>query len=481
MDKLQNGSKMWERYLIPTSLDDALEILKDHQHEARILAGGTDVMREIDAGHCDPRIILDISQIGGRDDIVLENDGLVRIGMNVTHNQFISESRSRNFVVPLAQSCLQIGSPQIRNCGTIAGNIMTASPAADTVPSLIVLDAEVVLCSHERGERVVPVDKFIAGPKKVIAEPDEILTEIRVKSLKENERGCFIKLADRQAMGISIVNIAVRITFDEGHMVRDAVIALGSVAPKVVRASKAESFLIEKELNDDVIALVAQFATREIKPISDIRGSAKYRQMMSEVLTKQALSKVRDRKEMDEWPKDIPSLSLDTDKHVYEPRFAYDGSQPLKCVVNGKDYSLENVRGKSLLQVLRDDLGLTGTKLGCREGICGACTVLLDGKAVMSCLIPAPRAHNQEILTVEGLSANSKLSNIQKAFVEEGAVQCGYCTPGFLMSAYAYIHSSSSASPEAVANALAGNLCRCTGYKKIVTAVEKAFYLEQVG
>jgi aerobic-type carbon monoxide dehydrogenase small subunit (CoxS/CutS family) len=147
----------------------------------------------------------------------------------------------------------------------------------------------------------------------------------------------------------------------------------------------------------------------------------------------------------------------------------------LTLTVNGEPYLLERVPvSRSLLHVLRDDLGLTGTKEGCGEGDCGACTVLLDGKAVNSCLVLAVEAEGKEITTVEGLAKGGKLHPLQQAFVDEGAVQCGFCTPGMLLSAKALLDANPKPTELEIRTSLAGNLCRCTGYVRIVSAVQKA-------
>ena len=146
----------------------------------------------------------------------------------------------------------------------------------------------------------------------------------------------------------------------------------------------------------------------------------------------------------------------------------------IRFAVNGREVSVETDAETRLLDVLREDLHLTGTKEGCGEGECGACTVLLDGLPVNSCLIPAPQVEGREVLTIEGLTQGHRLHPVQAAFVEQGAVQCGFCTPGFVLSAYALLRSNSSPTDEEILTALEGNLCRCTGYGKIVAAVRTA-------
>jgi len=147
----------------------------------------------------------------------------------------------------------------------------------------------------------------------------------------------------------------------------------------------------------------------------------------------------------------------------------------ISFVLNGKKKEMAILPNMTLLELLRDHLGLTGTKKGCEIGECGTCTILLDGKPVYACLVLAPKVDGKEIITIEGIGIESSLHPLQRAFVEKGAVQCGFCIPGMLMSLKALYDESPNANQEDIKRAISGNLCRCTGYQQVVEAAESAF------
>jgi len=471
---------MWKKYINVTNIDQVLKALAEHNKRARIIAGATDLLLELERGvRKDVDVLLDITRVPGLTQIVLDEKNNIHFGPLVTHNHCVASKLIKEHAFPLAQAAWSVGAPQIRNRGTIAGNLITASPANDTITPLMALNASVTLQSV-RGKRIVPLDEFYTGVRKTVMEPDEMMVDIFFPVINNNQKGVFLKLGLRQAQAIAVVNVAIILDLSDS-VVNEARITLGAVAPKIIHAVEAERYLAGKALDDDTVQEAARKSLASATPIDDIRASAVYRREMVRVLTQRGLYAIRDGRERQNFPSNpvllwgkefagdapyLPSLSEHCDE------------KPIITRINGMVYRLDTGHGKSLLEVLRDEAGLIGTKEGCAEGECGACTVFLDGMAVMSCLVPAPRAHGAEIVTIEGLSGIDQLHPVQEAFIHEGAVQCGYCTPGFLMSAAKLLEEIPKPDRAQIRDAITGNLCRCTGYYKIIDAIEKASHVE---
>ena len=477
---------MWHNYYCVTSIDEALSILAEQGAKARLVAGATDLLLEIERGaQKGIETLVDISRIPGLDQIRLDEQGMIHLGALVTHNHCVASKLLNEQALPLVQACWEVGAPQIRIRGTLAGNLITASPANDTIPPLLALGAQVLLRSA-LGERWVPLLDFYTGVRKTVMQPNELLVEIRFPAMQPGQRGAFLKLGLRRAQAISLVNAAVVLTLDKGQVMAAAV-TLGSVAPTVVHARKAEAYLFGKALDGETIEQAAQLSAESARPIDDFRSSADYRKEMVRVCVQRCLQSLMDCQPATTipdrppllWGREVDSerVHVDESGHRSENPSYYTGA-PIVTLINGKQYTFHTGHDKTLLRLLREDAGLTGTKEGCAEGECGACTVFLDGAAVMSCLVPAPRAHGAHIVTVEGLAKDGILHPVQQAFIEAGAVQCGYCTPGFIMSAVKLLEENPHPSHEEVQQAITGNLCRCTGYYDIVTAIERASQME---
>ncbi|MEW5939283.1 MAG: FAD binding domain-containing protein [Chloroflexota bacterium] len=474
---------MWRQYFTVATADEALRLLAEQGERARVVAGATDLILELERGvRKGVDALIDLTRVPGLDRIQLDEDDIVHLGPLVTHNDAAASALLRERAYPLVRAAWEVGAPQIRNRATVAGNLITASPANDTITPLMALGASVTLAST-RGERTIPLGEFYTGVRKTVMQPDELLVDISFPALTDTQRGTFVKLALRRAQAISVVNVAVILdtstTLSAGVRagpVHSAAITLGAVTPIIVHATEAEAWLAGKELTDEVLAEAARLAMEASRPIDDIRASAAYRREMVRVCALRALRNLRDGVERDGMPEnpivlDAKNFNSEFTRSVLNSEFP---KTPIETTVNGKKFTFKSGHNKTLLRLLREEGMLTGAKEGCAEGECGACTVFLDGKAVMSCLVPAPRAHGATITTVEGLGANGKLHPVQDAFVQRGAVQCGYCTPGFLMSGAKLLEERPQPTRSEIEQALTGNLCRCTGYYKIIEAIESA-------
>jgi xanthine dehydrogenase iron-sulfur cluster and FAD-binding subunit A len=345
---------------------------------------------------------------------------------------------------------------------------------------LMALNASVTLQSL-RGSRTVSLKDFYTGVRRTVMQPDEMLVDISFPAMASTAHGTFIKLALRRAQAISIIDVALilDITTTPGAgfptgSIRSAAIALGAVAPTIIRAPEAEAYLVGKLLTDEVLEETARLTMNSCTPIDDIRGSAAYRREMVRVCTLRGLRAVRDENEYAGMPAEPILLWGERGTESARQIAHQSPSGAIETTINGKKHTFNTGHEKTLLRLLREDANLIGTKEGCAEGECGACTVFLDGNAVIACLVPAPRAHGADIVTVEGLAADGHLHPVQEAFVEHGAVQCGYCTPGFLMSSAKLLEEKSDPTRNEIEQAITGNLCRCTGYYKIVQAIESA-------
>lgn len=470
---LRNSNIMWQEYINAASVEEVVNVLGKRKERARIIAGGTDLILELERGiRKGVETLIDVTRIPALDQITIDEDGVIHLGPLVTHNDCAASKLIRKSAYPLARAAWEVGAPQIRNRGTIAGNLITASPANDTITPLMALGASLTLLST-RGKRTVPLIEFYTGVRKSVMQADEMLVDISFPALKKTQRGTFIKLALRRAQAISLVNVAIILDLN-ADTVKSAIITLGAVTPVITHADAAEKFLVKKKLSDKNIAHAAELAVNAAHPIDDVRSSAAFRHEMVKVITARGLKSIRDGTEQEGMPKK-PILLQNQDTAIYGLQTkGSHSSSTIETVINSRNYSFKSGHSKTLLRLLREEGLLIGTKEGCAEGECGACTVFLDGNAVMSCLVPAPRADGAVITTIEGLADGEKLHPIQNAFIDHGAVQCGYCTPGFIMSGAKLLEEKSRPTRNEIEQAITGNLCRCTGYYKIVKAIEDA-------
>jgi len=463
---------MWKAYLSAGTVEEALEALA--KPGTKIVAGATDLLLEIEAGeHPGLETLVDVTRIPDLDQISLDDQGWLHLGPLVTHNRCADSNLVIEHAFALAQACWQVGTPQIRTRGTIAGNLITASPANDSITPLMALGAELTLRSAH-AERRIKLEDFYTGVRMRQLEPEEMLVDIAFPALGVKGRSAFYKLGLRRSHAISLVNAASVLRFEDG-VITSAELTLGAVAPTIVHASEAEEFLVGKELTEEIISAAGELAAGAAHPIDDVRASAGYRKAMARLCAMRSLKPLADGIGRDGHPE--RRVLLEEKGRIRKPPSETIRLEPggwIETTVNGQRYSVQNATGKTLLHLLRDELLLTGTKEGCGEGECGACTVILDGQAVMACLVPAERAHGADIRTVEGIAPDEELHPLQQTFIEQGAVQCGFCTPGFMMSGVMLLEEIEKPTLDEIKTAVSGNLCRCTGYYKILDAIHAA-------
>jgi xanthine dehydrogenase iron-sulfur cluster and FAD-binding subunit A len=476
MHEVQSHRYPIRRHVAPSSLDEAVELLAELGDRARLVAGGTDLLLELQRGvRRGVDTLIDLSGVPGLGTIE-ESDGVFHLGPTVTHADVVAHTGLVDRALPLAQACAEVGSPALRNRATIVGNLVTASPANDTITPLRALGATLTLRSTE-GERVVPLSGFHTGLRTSALRAGELVAGVSFPAMQPTERGLFVKLGLQAAQAISVVHLAVIADFD-GDIVTSARMTIGSVAVTILDLDESAALMVGSTLDDETIRAVARHAASVPTPIDDVRAPAEYRTEEIAVMVARALRTLRDGEHRSQWRRPV-LLATMTDRADSTPHDV-DDATPVTTTVNGDEVSAPGAASKTLLDWLRDDAGpaagtpLTGTKEGCAEGECGACTVYMDGSAVLACLVPAPRAAGASIVTIEGLAADDRLHPLQEAFVATGAVQCGYCIPGFIMAGAKLIDEVSQPTVRDIEVGLSGNLCRCTGYYKIIEAVEQA-------
>jgi carbon-monoxide dehydrogenase medium subunit len=462
--------------LRPSSVEEALRLLAEDSSR-RPLAGGTDILLDLHRGGPGPSVeLIDLTAIDGFDHVEEGEDAFV-LGGGVRHGQVVANPQFIERATPLAQACLEIGSPQLRNRATIAGNLATASPANDSISALLGLEAVVELCRWDGEEvvsRRVAIEDFFTGFRATIMGDDELITSITVPALADGMRGLWVKLGNRRAQAISVIHAAFVLVFD-GDQVRHGRMAFGSVAPVVKLAQASGALLDGAVLDRDSIAEIAESVAREFTPIDDVRATADYRRQMLGTLVTRSLEALRDGAHRDRWPTASPCLApLNSVDPPSVLNATIDDSTTISMSVNGTELSAAGSASTSLLDWLRDRApgSLDGTKEGCAEGECGACTVQMNGSAVMSCIVQAAQADGAEITTVEGLASAEQLHPIQQAFIDEFAVQCGFCIPGFLVAGATLLDEIDEPTDDQIKLGLSGNLCRCTGYYPMVSAVK---------
>ena len=461
------------------SVDHAIRLLQEHP-QAQIIAGGSDVLVQMREGK---RAGAELVSIYGLDElrgVSMEEDGTIRIGPLTSFSHITRDPLIRKYIGVLGEAVDMVGGPQIRNIGTIGGNTCNGVTSADSASTLFAWDAVIELTGPE-GVRRIPIRDFYIRAGKVDLRPAEIQTGILIRRESyEGYQGHYIKYAMRNAMDIATLGCSVNVKLsDDRKTFTDIRIAYGVAGPVPMRAVHAEAAGKGLPVTEDSIEKISSTVLEDVTPRDSWRASKAFREHISKVLCKRALEEAVKRAESgteqeierEEKPDIRAGVSADAEKSFSGESGRY---KLIRCRINGVDReAVVDVRA-SLTDMLRNDYSLTSVKKGCEVGECGACNVIIDGECYNSCIYLAVWADGKEIRTLEGLMGpNGELSDIQQASIDEAAVQCGFCTPGVIMSAVEILERGKEYTRDELRKMLSGHLCRCTGYENILNAVEK--------
>ena len=431
-----------------TSVEGAIASLQRVGGGARIIAGGHSLIPMMKLRLATPEHLIDINDLDELSYIRREGEE-VRIGALTRHAELLDSELLAELFPVFADAENVIADPIVRNRGTIGGSLCQADPAEDLSAVCSALKASVVI-RGAGGERVVPMSEFHVGPYMTAVGDAEILTEVRITVLPG--AGSAHEKVERRAGDFAIAAASAAVWID-GGTITDAGIALAAAGPSTIEVTRAEAALRGQAPSEELFEQAAAIASEDAMPMADSRGPVDYKRHLA--------------------------------GRAHQTRPAPGGrscaspggigiSMELTITINGQPVTRDVEPRQLLVHFIRDTPGLTGTHWGCDTSNCGACVVLMDGKPVKSCTTLAAMCVGHEISTVESLERDGRLDPIQQGFHEMHALQCGFCTPGMLMTTRALLNENPNPTEEEIRVAISGSLCRCTGYKNIVAAVRWA-------
>jgi aerobic-type carbon monoxide dehydrogenase small subunit (CoxS/CutS family)/CO/xanthine dehydrogenase FAD-binding subunit len=414
-------------YAAPSSIDALLSLLTEYGSAATVLAGGQSLLPLLNRRRVRPELLVDLNRVAGLGGISFEQDSL-RIGA-MTCQREIEYSRIVAEHAPLLAKAIKfVGNPATRNRGTLGGSIAFAEPSAELPACMVCLDASFRLAS-ERGERRIAAVDFFRGRHLTVLAADEVLLSIEIAS-GAGQSVEFLEIS-RRAQDQAIVGVAARIT-----KTNDATATIFGVDERPIQIGG-------HVLDGDWPITLA---------VSDEIAAGEDRRR----LARAGIARIPGDRDMKLSP------------YEREP------TAEVNAVINRQHTTRRVSLRQSLADFLRSDLGYTGVHVGCEQGVCGACTVVMNGAVTRSCLVLAVQADGAIIETIEDATLTGRVRHLQDAFFEHGAVQCGFCTAGMILTAADLLAHEPAPSRERIRTHLAGNYCRCTGYESIVDAVDAA-------
>ena len=436
-------------YIAPTSIETAVAALAEAGGDGKILAGGQSLMPMLNFRLLRPSILVDINRIPGLGFIEEATDRL-RIGALTRHFALETSPLVARHLPVLSCAMTHVAHLAIRNRGTIGGSLSHADPAAELPMMALLLDAKLHIASAS-GTRVAAAREFFLDTMTVDLDGTELLTEIVLPKLPPHTGWGFEEVARRHG-DFALAAVAATLTVSDGKIAQ-ARIALTGVGPTALRAAAAE------------VAVGWTSARRQLGQARDRSGarSDNARNRPARLVRLSAASRRRPHR-----PRARCGVAA---RHGNRDVTRMTKTREITVTVNGTAYAAAVEPRLLLADFLRHTLGLTGTHVGCEHGVCGACTVLVDGDSARSCLMLAVQADGRNVETVESLGRIGHMNDLQELFHEHHALQCGFCTPGMLMTATDLLRKYPLATDDDIRKGISGNLCRCTGYEHIVKAI----------
>jgi xanthine dehydrogenase iron-sulfur cluster and FAD-binding subunit A len=459
-------------YSRPASVEEACALLAADDG-ARLIAGGQTLVPLMAMRLARPTRLVDIARLPGLAYVRQEADAIA-IGAATTQRTVESDPLVRAKLPLLARALTFVGHTATRARGTVGGSLANGDSAAEIDLVAVTLGATV---SWREGAQSgeIPAAEFFVGPMVTTLPMAAVLTGVRFPVWRERVGIGFQEISSRRS-DFAFASAAAQVALAPDGTCARIVIGIGAATETPLRLSLAELALTGARLTPEAIRDAVAGALANIVTMADLHASAEYRRRAVTSLAIRAVNEAAENaKNAVGWAPDETSprgqdrlgavAHADDDANAIWPTLR----------VNGQSHPIDVEPRTTLLDCLRDELGLVGAHAGCEHGVCGACTVLVDGVAVRSCLIFAVQADGRAITTIEGVTpAPGELSVLQDAFCETHGLQCGYCTPAMILAAHALLAGNPAPTRDDIVEAISGNICRCTGYAQIVEAVALA-------
>jgi len=476
-------------YVRPATAADAVAALAEAGDEGKVLAGGQSLVPVLAMRLGRPAVLVDINAVPGLDQLSLAGDTLY-VGATARQRQ-VEQHPDAATVPMLAMALPWIGHRELRGRGTVCGSLAHADPAAELPAVAACLNATLDIASPS-GHRTITAREFFTGPMSTVLRPDELLLGARFPVAGPGDGFAFAEIARRHG-DFALAGVAIHVRRSPSGQIQDATLAAFGVSGRPVTrdvtamlTAAADSSAATPggpqaaDLARALTPAMSALASELVDTPGDMHASNAYRRRLLTVLAARQLGAAYTRA-----AKQGPARARTSIRPARgaartrpgpaaappAPLTPADGRATTHLTVNGRPVTVTLPPRVTLADALRDHLRLTGTHLGCEHGICGMCTVLVDGQAARSCLLFACQLEGAEVLTVEGLGSPGELHPLQQAFGRHHALQCGFCTPGFLLSAYDLLTCKPRVTQDELAVELSGVLCRCTGYRNILSAV----------